>query len=105
MFLFAQTALALGSSVIPEGAYRLYVIPEKQTWTLVVNKKVSTGSKYDETQDLVRSPMQIGEAASLYKQPDLAFAHVGPKQCNMRLYYQKAGGWAEFTRNELKLRD
>jgi hypothetical protein len=96
VFLFTQTALTLGSSVIPEGAYRLYIIPEKQIWTLVVNKNVNAGSKYDETQDLVRSPMQIGEAESVFKQPDLAFAHVGPKQCNMRLYYEKAGGWAEF---------
>ncbi len=96
MFLFTQTALTLGSSVIPEGAYRLYIIPEKQIWTLVLNKNVNAGSKYDETQDLVRSPMQIGEAESLYKQPNLAFAHVGPKQCNMRLYYEKTGSWAEF---------
>ena len=96
VFLFTQTALTLSSSDIPEGAYRLYVIPEKQSWTLVVNKNVNAGSKYDQTQDLVRSPMQIGEAESLFKQPDLAFAHVAPKRCNMRLYYEKTGSWAEF---------
>jgi hypothetical protein len=96
MFLFTQSALTIGSSVIPEGAYRLYVIPEKRTWTLVVNRSVDAGSKYDETRDVVRAPMEIAESESAYKQPDIAFAHIGPKQCNMRLYYEKTGGWAEF---------
>jgi hypothetical protein len=96
MFLFSQTALTLGSSLIPEGAYRIYVIPEKRTWTLVVNRSVDAGSKYDEARDVARTPMEIGEAESVYKQPDIALAHIGPKQCNMRLYYEKTGGWAEF---------
>jgi hypothetical protein len=95
MFLFTPTPLTLGSSVIPDGAYSLYVIPEKQNWTLVVNRNVSAGSKYDQTQDLVRVPMQIGEAEDTFKQPKVAFAQVGPKQCNMRLYYEKVGTWAE----------
>jgi len=96
MFLFAQTRLTLGSSVIPDGAYSLYVIPEKQSWTLVVNRNVTPGSKYDEKQDLVRAPMQIGQAEDTFKHPEVAFAHIAPKQCNMRLYYEKIGAWAEF---------
>ena len=95
MFLFTQTALTLGSSEIPAGAYSLYVIPEDQTWTLVVNRNVNAGN-YDEKQDLVRVPMQIGQAEDLLKQPKVVFAQVGPKQCNMRLYYEKTGAWAEF---------
>jgi hypothetical protein len=96
VFLFAQTPLTLGSSVIPDGAYSLYVIPEKQSWTLVVNRNVTPGSKYDEKQDLVRVQMQIGQAEDTFKQPQVAFAQAGPKQCNMRLYYEKVGTWAEF---------
>lgn len=95
MILFTQSAVDLGSSVIPEGAYSLYVIPEKHTWTLVVNRNVITGHKYDERQDLVRAPMQIGEI-DIVKQPKVVFAHVAPKQCNMRLYYEQTGAWAEF---------
>lgn len=96
MVLFTQTALTLGNSQIPEGAYSLYVIPEKENWTLVVNKNVAAGSKYDEKQDLVRAPMQSGEIDNPLKQPKVAFAHVAPKQCNMRLYYEKTGAWVEF---------
>jgi hypothetical protein len=96
MILFTQTVLSLGNSQIPAGAYSLYVIPEKENWTLVVNKNVAAGSKYDEKQDLVRAPMQVGEIGNPVEGTKVAFAHVAPKQCNMRLYHEKAGAFAEF---------
>jgi hypothetical protein len=49
MILYTQTKLTVGNAEIPEGAYSLYVIPERQNWTLVVNKNVTAGSKYDES--------------------------------------------------------
>ena len=61
-----------------------------------MNRNVTAGSKYDEKQDLARAPMQIGEIDSPVKQPQVLFAHIAPKQCNMRLYYEKTGAWAEF---------
>lgn len=96
MFLFTQTALTLGGSVIPEGAYSLYIIPEKKNWTLVVNRNVAAGTKYDEKQDLVRAPMQIGELGNPIKPAQIAFDHIAAKQCNLRVYYGTAGAWAEF---------
>jgi hypothetical protein len=96
LFLFTQTALTISDSVIPEGAYSLYIIPGKENWTLVVNKNVTVGTKYDEKEDLVRAPMQIGEIDNAVEQPKFAFSHAGAKQCNMRLYYKNAGAWAEF---------
>ena len=96
MFLFTQTALSVGSSVIPAGAYSLYLIPEKHAWTLVVNRNVVAGSKYDEKQDLGRAAMQIGENEGSVKQAQIVLAHIAPKQCNLRLYYEKAGAWTEF---------
>jgi hypothetical protein len=79
MFLFTQAALTLGSSVISEGAYNLYIIPAKQNWVLVVNRNVSTGSAYDEQQDLARVPMQIAPLESPVKPAQIVFAHLGPK--------------------------
>jgi Protein of unknown function (DUF2911) len=96
MFMFTQTAVTLGSSVIPEGAYSLYVLPEKQNWILVVNRSTSGSDKYDGKQDLARASMQIGQIESPVKQLEVAIAHVRPKQCNLRLYYGKLGAWTEF---------
>ncbi|MFZ0956915.1 MAG: DUF2911 domain-containing protein [Candidatus Sulfotelmatobacter sp.] len=96
MILFTQTGLTLGTSDIQEGAYSLYVIPEKQSWTLVVNRNVTAGSKYDEKQDLARAPMEIGQVETPAKQPQILFGHTAAKQCNMRLYYETTGAWVEF---------
>ena len=95
MFLFTQSVLLIGNSQIPVGAYSMYVIPRKENWTLVVNKNVTEGSKYDEHQDLSRVEMQIGQLSEPNKQFSLFFGHVAPKQCNMRIYFGKIGTWAE----------
>jgi hypothetical protein len=96
LFLFTESELTLGGSVIPEGAYSLYVIPEKRNWTLVVNRNTTVGGQYDERKDLIRPPMEIGESDPPVAQVQVALAHVAPKQCNLRLYYEKTGAWAEF---------
>ena len=96
MFLFSQISMTVGKAEIPAGAFSAYVIPDKKLWTLVINKNVTPGSEYDEKQDLVRIPMQIGQLDTATKHFRVVFAHVEPKQCNMRVYYRRTGAWAEF---------
>ncbi len=96
MLLFIQTATTLNNTEIPARALSVYIIPQKHSWTLVVNKNVTAGSKYDEKQDLVRGPMQLGETDNPVKPAEVAFGLVGPKQCTMRVYYEKTGAWTEF---------
>jgi Protein of unknown function (DUF2911) len=95
MFLFTQVPLTLGGTVIREGAYSLYIIPEKKSWTLIVNKNASAANPYDEKQDLVRVPMEIGQLPSSAAQFQAVLGHMAPKQCNLRLYYEKTGAFAE----------
>jgi hypothetical protein len=99
MFLFTQSALSIGNSQIPIGAYSMYVIPRKETWTLILNRNVTEGGKYDDHQDLSRVEMQIGQLSEPNNQFSLVFGHVSPKQCNMRIYVGKIGTWAEFKEN------
>ena len=95
MFLFTQVELLVGNAEIPMGAYSAYITQQRASWTLVLNKNVTDGSKYNEQEDLLRAPMQAGQLSD--PQPfSVAFAHVGPKQCNLRLYLGKAGTWVEF---------
>jgi len=97
MTLFTQVALTLNGREIPVGAYSLYVIPGKNEWTLIVNKNVTDAGRYDEKQDLVRSPMELGEVNSPPKRLQASFAHSAPKVCSIRLYYEKTGAFAEFS--------
>lgn len=96
MVLFTQTALSVGASEIPVGAYSLYLIPEKKEWMLVVNKNVTAGSKYDQQQDLFRSPLEMGSLGQATKRVEVTLVHAAPKQCNMRVYWETVGVWAEF---------
>lgn len=94
--LYVQTPLALGSSQIPLGAYTIYLIPERKNWTIIVNKNVTPGSSYDSAQDVARAPMDVGELPDPVKTLQLSFGHMGAKQCNLRVYYQKTGAFVDF---------
>jgi len=43
--LFTPAALILEKSQIPAGAFSLYLIPQKDRWILVVNKKRQRGQQ------------------------------------------------------------
>jgi len=96
MWLFTQAALSVDASEVPIGAYSMYIIPDKDNWILIVNKNVTAHSNYNEHEDLARVKMPLGQLSEPQKNLDVMFGHVAPKQCNMRIYYGKAGGWAEF---------
>src|SRR5512146_1835638 len=86
MNLFTDTALTLGGTVIPPGAYSMYILPGKDKWTLIVNKNVTPGQEYDASQDLVRAEMETGDLPE--SQPfQLGFARMKPKLCSLRIYY------------------
>jgi hypothetical protein len=96
MTLFTGSAISFNNASIPAGAYSVYVIPNKKEWTLIVNKNVTAGAAYDQTQDVARGPMELGEVDSPPGELQVSFAHVGPKQCSIRLYYGKVGAFADF---------
>ncbi|MFZ0286325.1 MAG: DUF2911 domain-containing protein [Terriglobales bacterium] len=97
MTLFVGAPVSLNNVPIPAGAYSVYVIPNRKDWTLIVNKNVTPGAAYDQAQDVARGPMELGEVDSPPGQLQVSFAHVGPKQCNIRLYYDKVGAFTEFV--------
>ena len=95
MTLFTQTPVVINNVTIPVGAFSMFAIPGKNAWTLVVNRNVTAGSSYDVAQDMVRAPMEVGDLSEPLKELKVSFAHVGAKQCNIRLYYGKVGAFAD----------
>jgi len=96
MTLFTSSPLTMGGTVVPPGAYSLYMIPGHSTWTLIVSKDVTPGHAYDPKQDVARATMEVGKLP--VTQPlQLGFARMGPKQCNLRLYYGQIGTWADIN--------
>jgi hypothetical protein len=95
--LFTQSVIAIHNVQIPVGAYSMYVIAGRKAWILIVNKNVKVGSPYDEKQDLVRAPMEIGQLSQPVKPLEVSFDHIAPTQCSLRIYYGKTGAFVEFT--------
>jgi hypothetical protein len=97
MYLFSQTNLTLDNKAIPAGAYSVYLTGKKNSWQVIVNKSVAAGAAYDQKQDIVRAPMEVGKlGGAAAKRMQLSFVHAEPKTCNLRVYYQDSGYWAEF---------
>ena len=94
--LFTQAELSAGGSDVPMGAYSVYIRGGKESWTLIVNKNVNAGSHYEAKQDLAHINMPLAELSQPQNQLNLAFGLLGPKQCNLRVYYGSYGTWAEF---------
>jgi hypothetical protein len=97
MTLFTQVPITLNHQDLAVGAYSVYVIPNKKEWTLIVSRNVTNPKTYDEKQDLVRAPMEIGGISGPPKQLQVSFAHIAPKQCSIRLYYETIGAFVEFN--------
>ncbi len=95
MILFSPTALNLGGKTIEAGAYTVYTIPDKKQWTLIVNKDVTPGSKYNSSQDIAHAPMDTGEIDQPVKELQVSFAHMAPKLCSLRMYIGKMGAFAD----------
>ncbi len=95
--LFTQVPLILNHVELAVGAYSMYVIPNKKEWTLIVSRNVTSPKTYDEKQDLVRAPMELGLVDSPPKKLQASIAHTAPKVCSIRLYYETTGAFVEFN--------
>jgi hypothetical protein len=96
MTLYTQVPVMLNHVEIPVGAFSVYTIPNKKEWTLIVNKNVTAGSKYDEAQDLVRAPMELGDLSPPVKTVQIAMARMAAKTCTLRISYGTVGAQADF---------
>lgn len=96
MTLFTETEVTLGTTLVPAGAYTMYLLPGKKDWTLIVSRNLTLDSKYDQNQDLVRATMQTGELSRADGQLKVFFGHIGPKRCEFNVDYGKSRAWMDF---------
>jgi DUF2911 family protein len=96
MVLFSGADLKFNGREIPTGAYTMYLIPGKKTWTLIVSKNEKPENAYVPQQDLARGPMDLGQLSQPTDKLTLYFGQMGPKQCNLRVYYGDTGAFTEF---------
>ncbi len=94
ILLFTQSPLTIANVDLAVGAYSLYLIPGKDDWTLVVSKNVSGNGEYSEKDDVVRARMEGTKLTTAADRLNISLGHIAPKQCEMRVYYDKTAVWA-----------
>lgn len=95
IYLFSQAQLQAGGANLPPKAYRVFLIPGDNQWTLVINDDVDKGASYSQQHDVAKVPMDVGKLSGGQQQPfEIALGHTGPKQCSVRVYYGSTGAFA-----------
>src|SRR6516164_5156120 len=80
-------------------------VPYGKVWApgdkpLTLSRSTDTSGKYDESQDLVKIPMEFGKLPQAEPEFTAYFAHTAPNQCNLRLDLGKARAWIVFKQKQ-----
>lgn len=98
--LFTNTPVEIGSTMLPVGAYTMFLIPESKQWTLVVSKSTEMSGTYNEKDDLVRVPMESGELPSPEASLNISFGHIAKNECAIRVSVERRGHFTTFQAKE-----
>ena len=61
--------IKIGTVRVPRGTYTLWTIPERDGWTLIINRQTGQwGTDYDKSRDLGRTPMKVETLSSSVEQ-------------------------------------
>jgi hypothetical protein len=84
-----NTDLTVGGRPVPAGSYTIFVVPEADKWTLIINKKTGEwGTPYNgEATELVRIPMKVSTLPSAQENFTIAFDKNG-SGCTMRMDWE-----------------
>ena len=71
--------LMVGGLHVPAGTYSLFTLPDTNGWTLILNKTAKQWGafKYDDTQDLGRTPMKVANLDTAVEQFTIAIEPAG----------------------------
>jgi Protein of unknown function (DUF2911) len=94
--LFTEMDVSVNGKTLPLGAYTMYLIPGKKSWTAIVSRNTNVSAKYDEKDDLARASMETGELSQPEPGLKVFFGHTGPKTCEFNVDYGKTRAWVEF---------
>ncbi|HAW80144.1 MAG TPA: hypothetical protein DF712_18130 [Balneola sp.] len=78
-----------GGKEVKAGTYSLYTIPG-ENWTFILNSKLSWGTQYDESQDVVRVPAAVTtEGASSFERFTIYFDTLSDTKAHLNLQWGK----------------
>ena len=73
---------------IPGGEYSLFTIPGKDEWTIIINKKISWGTRYDKEEDVVRFKIKPERSPSPIETFTITIADITTSTANIELSWE-----------------
>lgn len=87
--LHTEADLDIGGLAVPKGDYTLYVWPEQDQWTLIVNKQTGQwGTNYSQDQDLGRVKMTMSKSPQPVETYKITLGEKGPKAATLRMEWE-----------------
>ncbi|MFB3905429.1 MAG: DUF2911 domain-containing protein [Acidobacteriota bacterium] len=96
--LHTDADLDIGGLAVPKGDYTLYVWPEPDQLTLIVNRQTGQwGTTYDQAQDLGRVKMTMSKSPTPMETYKIALSEKGAKAAQLDLAWENTIGTVPIT--------
>ncbi|MBV8729411.1 MAG: DUF2911 domain-containing protein [Acidobacteriia bacterium] len=96
--LHTDADLDISGLRVPKGDYTLWVLPEANQWTLIVNKQTGQwGLEYQKNRDVGRVPMMTAKPAKLVETLKVALSSTGASQGKLEIAWENYDAWVPFT--------
>lgn len=87
--LTTDANLDIGGTMVPAGSYTIYTLPGETSWQLIINKQTGQwGTKYDQSQDLARIPMKVGQLPSGLETFTISLDKTGARSAVLKLDWE-----------------
>jgi Protein of unknown function (DUF2911) len=92
------SALTVEGKDVPAGSYTIFTIPDKDKWTLIINKHTGEwGIPYKyESEELARVPMSVSATSGPVENFTIAFEESG-SACTLQLSWENAQASVKFA--------
>jgi len=81
--------VTVGGSAVPKGSYTLYTIPEKDHWTVIINKQTGQwGTEYDQSKDLGRVELKAHTLAAPQEVMSISFDDVKKDSAELHIRWE-----------------
>ncbi len=98
--LLTDADLDIGGLAVPKGNYTLYVWPEQDQLTLIVNKQTGQwGTNYSQDQDLGRVKMTMSKSPTPIETYKITLSEKGPKTAQLELAWENTAPVADQPRS------
>lgn len=83
-----DTKVTIEGKEVPKGKYSLYTIPGNNEWTIILNKQISWGTRYNEAKDFVRFKVKSRKIQYTVETFTMDFSNFTTNAANLNISWE-----------------